>query len=351
MAPSCADAPRRRLERELRPADEVARGQRVARAGRVDDVDRDAPRAASRRRRAARSRRRRASARSTAAGAGPPSARSSSSFANTTSGGSSSSRVAQPLGPERLDRGRRRQVDAEPPALRAHRARPPSPPPRRSATRTGCSRRGAASRSRGTTRSRAPRRAGPARRRGRRSSCGRRPRRRARRRRRCGPRAPGRPPRRRAPRPRATRPRRPGRRRACRRTAPPPRAPPPTPRRSPPGRPRRRPSRPAARGPASRRPSSGTDDHVEEQVAERADAARGESYTGRMDDRDRDFRRLPSFLLGGAARRLRGHRDRAPAPPHRGAPRRHPPGLAAFEQAPCYREAVEREPASPSRDS
>jgi hypothetical protein len=53
--------------------------------------------------------------------------------------------------------------------------------------------------------------------------------------------------------------------------------------------------------------------------------------------------RLSSFVLGGlvgasaalaAARRRRGH----PAPE-----RRTPQGLDAFEEAPCYREIVERE--------
>jgi hypothetical protein len=53
--------------------------------------------------------------------------------------------------------------------------------------------------------------------------------------------------------------------------------------------------------------------------------------------------RARSFLLGGvvgasavlaAARRKRRH----------SSPRGDPGGLAAFEEAPCYREAVEREP-------
>jgi hypothetical protein len=59
-------------------------------------------------------------------------------------------------------------------------------------------------------------------------------------------------------------------------------------------------------------------------------------------DEERRGERLRSFLLGGvlgasavlaAARRKKG-----PKPP-----RRAPVGLAAFEDAPCYRELVERE--------
>ena len=69
-----------------------------------------------------------------------------------------------------------------------------------------------------------------------------------------------------------------------------------------------------------------------------------------MDDRERDFRRLPSFLLGGllgaSAVLATARRRRRIA-----ARRQAPAGLAAFEQAPCYREAVEREPAVPSRES
>jgi hypothetical protein len=59
-------------------------------------------------------------------------------------------------------------------------------------------------------------------------------------------------------------------------------------------------------------------------------------------DHDRQGDRLRSFLLGGllgasaavATARSRRRRDR-----HRGEPR----GLRAFEGAPCYREAVERD--------
>jgi hypothetical protein len=69
-----------------------------------------------------------------------------------------------------------------------------------------------------------------------------------------------------------------------------------------------------------------------------------------MDERDRDFRRLPSFVLGGllgASAVLATARRRRRVEARRSAPA----GLAAFEQAPCYREAVERDPASPPRDS
>ena len=64
-------------------------------------------------------------------------------------------------------------------------------------------------------------------------------------------------------------------------------------------------------------------------------------------DEERRRDRLRSFLLGGlvgasaaiaTARRLR------PRPRHRATPA----GLAAFEDAPCYRETVERERAAPS---
>ena len=69
-----------------------------------------------------------------------------------------------------------------------------------------------------------------------------------------------------------------------------------------------------------------------------------------MDDRERDFRRLPSFVLGGllgaSAVLATARRRRRIA-----ARRQAPAGLAAFEQAPCYREAVDREPAVPSRES
>jgi hypothetical protein len=61
-----------------------------------------------------------------------------------------------------------------------------------------------------------------------------------------------------------------------------------------------------------------------------------------MDDPERRGR-LRSFLIGGivgvsagiaAARRLR---------PARGRPRSTPAGLAAFEDAPCFRELIERD--------
>ena len=72
-------------------------------------------------------------------------------------------------------------------------------------------------------------------------------------------------------------------------------------------------------------------------------------YTGRMDE-DRGFRRLPAFLLGGvlgasaviaAVRRRRRIEAR----------RQRPAGLAAFEEAPCYRELAEREMPPSSRES
>lgn len=60
-----------------------------------------------------------------------------------------------------------------------------------------------------------------------------------------------------------------------------------------------------------------------------------------MDGDERRAERLRSFIFGGLIgasaviatvrrRRLRGAQ-------------RHPPGLAAFEDAPCYRETIERE--------
>jgi hypothetical protein len=57
-------------------------------------------------------------------------------------------------------------------------------------------------------------------------------------------------------------------------------------------------------------------------------------------DRETQSERLRSFVIGGlvgasavlaAVRRRRSH------------PRPTPPGLAAFEDAPCYRETLERE--------
>jgi len=67
-------------------------------------------------------------------------------------------------------------------------------------------------------------------------------------------------------------------------------------------------------------------------------------------DEDRGFRRLPSFVLGGvlgasaviAARRRRRRIEER---------RMRPAGLAAFEEAPCYRELAERELTSSSRES
>ena len=82
-------------------------------------------------------------------------------------------------------------------------------------------------------------------------------------------------------------------------------------------------------------------DHVEEQVAQGADQ---HAYNRPMDG-ERRAERLRSFVIGGlvgasaviaAARRRRA--KKAP---------RHAEGLAAFEDAPCHRETLEREAANP----
>ena len=84
------------------------------------------------------------------------------------------------------------------------------------------------------------------------------------------------------------------------------------------------------------------DDDVEQQVSEGHDHA---LYDPTMDDESRRSR-TRSFLVGAAlgasaalatARRLRPKERR----------RETPAGLAAFEEAPCYRELVERERAAP----
>ena len=84
------------------------------------------------------------------------------------------------------------------------------------------------------------------------------------------------------------------------------------------------------------------DDDVEQQVSEGHDHA---VYDPTMDDESRRSR-TRSFLVGAAlgasaalaaARRLRPKERR----------RVTPAGLAAFEEAPCYRELVERERAAP----
>jgi hypothetical protein len=81
------------------------------------------------------------------------------------------------------------------------------------------------------------------------------------------------------------------------------------------------------------------DDHIQEQIPE----ADHEHFKIMRMDGDERRGRLSSFVLGGlvgasaalaAARRRRGHA---------GAERRTPQGLEAFEEAPCYREIVERE--------
>ena len=95
-----------------------------------------------------------------------------------------------------------------------------------------------------------------------------------------------------------------------------------------------------------RRPSASgcvePDDHVEQEVAEAQMSIGLRSSHGRA---ERRRSRTRSFLVGGvvgasaaiaAARRLRPKR----------APRETPAGLAAFEEAPCYRELVERERAT-----
>ena len=83
------------------------------------------------------------------------------------------------------------------------------------------------------------------------------------------------------------------------------------------------------------------DDHVEKQVAERDDHA----YDPPMDGESRRSR-TRSFLVGAAvgasaalaaARRLRPKERK----------RETPAGLAAFEEAPCYRELVESERSAP----
>jgi hypothetical protein len=60
--------------------------------------------------------------------------------------------------------------------------------------------------------------------------------------------------------------------------------------------------------------------------------------------------KLRSFLIGGVVGSLAGAAA-AGGLKGRGRPRRRdtPAGLAAFEQAPCFREFVEREPRSGSR--
>ena len=63
-----------------------------------------------------------------------------------------------------------------------------------------------------------------------------------------------------------------------------------------------------------------------------------------MDGDERRAERLRSFLFGGligASAVIAAARRRRTRPPPR-----HAVGLAAFEDAPCYRETVEREAAS-----
>jgi hypothetical protein len=53
--------------------------------------------------------------------------------------------------------------------------------------------------------------------------------------------------------------------------------------------------------------------------------------------------RLRSFVLGGVVGASAAIAARRRARPRRPKPRPTPAGLAAFEDAPCYRELVERE--------
>ena len=122
-----------------------------------------------------------------------------------------------------------------------------------------------------------------------------------------------------------------------RRTAPLRRAPPPTPRRSPPARRRRRASRRRCRRP-------------------RRAAGRGSTITSRMQvaERRQPHRTMLSWTATVAAAglgRSRSAGSSAPparSPPRVGSPAVAPPadapaGLAAFEDAPCFLEVVERE--------
>ena len=120
------------------------------------------------------------------------------------------------------------------------------------------------------------------------------------------------------------------------------RAPPPTRRRSRPGRRRRRASSPTRSSSGDERPVE-AHDHVEEQVAERRHAHRRMVAWTTSSGASSAARPLRSFALGGlvgaagtiaTARRLRGRSRR---------PRDAPAGLAAFEDAPCFLEVVERE--------
>jgi hypothetical protein len=78
------------------------------------------------------------------------------------------------------------------------------------------------------------------------------------------------------------------------------------------------------------------DDHVEEEVTEGAD----DHAYNRLMDTDEGRSRLRTFLLGG----LFGASAVLAAVRRRSGPQLvRPSGLAAFEDAPCYREAVERD--------
>ena len=70
-------------------------------------------------------------------------------------------------------------------------------------------------------------------------------------------------------------------------------------------------------------------------------------YNAVMDGADRRSERLRSFRRRRPDRRVGRDRGRASPAPSPVAPRRlTPPGLAAFEDAPCYRETIEREAAN-----
>src|SRR5262249_21529712 len=84
------------------------------------------------------------------------------------------------------------------------------------------------------------------------------------------------------------------------------------------------------------------DDHVEQDIAERRD----QHWQNRsMDDGDR-LGRARSFLIGGvvgASAALAAARRRRAVERRRRERTRHPSGLAAFENAPCYVELIEAE--------
>ena len=72
-------------------------------------------------------------------------------------------------------------------------------------------------------------------------------------------------------------------------------------------------------------------------------ACRRAPYDRLMDGEHKRGEPAPLLRARRPARRLGGDRRRAPAPAARASPRTTPAGLAAFEDAPCFRETVERE--------